>query len=156
MTKPTDKPAVTNRQLKDAMLRIAKRKVRDLFSISIPTKGMGWTDMKRDIERMKEALGLGRAEDSPASHPPLRPGSEASALPAMDNPLRAPMTEPVQKPAMEDELPPGRQSEKRPLASFDQSFEAPTADMESEDLFRDYGIIKDFIVQWWRSRKERH
>lgn len=66
------------------------------------------------------------------------------------------MTEPVRKPAMEDELPPSRQSEKRPLASFDQSFEAPAADMESEDLFRDYGIIKDFIVQWWRSSKERH
>ena len=156
MTKPTDKPAVTKSQLKDAMLRIAKRKVRDLFSISIPTKGMGWTDMKRDIEGMKEILGLGRAGDSPASHPPLHPGSEASALPAMDNPLRAPMTEPVRKPAMEDELPPGRQSEKRPLTSFDQSCEAPTADMESEDLFRDYGIIKDFIVQWWRSRKEHH
>lgn len=60
MAAPIEKPAVANSPLKEAILRKAKEKVRDLFSISIPSEGMGLTAMKRDIERLKEILELDR------------------------------------------------------------------------------------------------
>ena len=55
MTEPDQKPPMTDSELEEALLRIAKKKFYDL--ITIPTEGMGWDDMKKNLQTMKEVLG---------------------------------------------------------------------------------------------------
>lgn len=54
MTEPDRKPPMTDSELEEALLRIAKKKFNDL--ITIPTEGMGWDDMKKNLQTMKEVL----------------------------------------------------------------------------------------------------
>lgn len=58
MTEPDRKPPMTDSELEEALLRIAKKKFNDFFSI--PTKGVGWDDMKKDLQTMKEIAGQNR------------------------------------------------------------------------------------------------
>ena len=60
MTEPAKKPAAENGQGKDEFLRKTKEGIQALLSISIPSEGMGLAEMKKNIEGMKKALGLGR------------------------------------------------------------------------------------------------
>lgn len=55
MTEPDRKPPMTDRELEEALLRIAKKKFDDFFTI--PTEGMGWDAMKKNLQTMKEVLG---------------------------------------------------------------------------------------------------
>ena len=57
MTKPSKKPAAGQWD-KQALLQNLLRRSRNIFTITLPTEGMGWTDMKRDLKEMREILGL--------------------------------------------------------------------------------------------------
>ena len=55
MIKPSKKPAA-GKWDKKAILQNLLRRSRNIFTITLPTEGMGWTDMKRNLKTMKEAL----------------------------------------------------------------------------------------------------
>ena len=57
MTKPSKKPAAGQWD-KKALLQNLLRRFRNIFTITLPTEGMGLSDMKRNLEEMKEILGL--------------------------------------------------------------------------------------------------
>lgn len=57
MTKPSKKPAA-DKQNKKSLLQNLKGRARNIFTITLPTEGMGLADMKRDIKEMKEILRL--------------------------------------------------------------------------------------------------
>lgn len=59
MTKPSKKPAAGQWD-KKALLQNLLRRSRNIFTITLPTEGMGLSDMKRNLEGMKEILGLGQ------------------------------------------------------------------------------------------------
>lgn len=65
------------------------------------------------------------------------------------------MANPVRTPNAENELPSFRQSEKRPLTSFVQLFEAPTEGMGPEYMLQDLKVMKAFIIQEWRKLRGR-
>lgn len=60
MTEQAKKPDVEKDQDKSEFFHQMKDGTEALLSISIPSEGMGWTEMKRNLEGMKKALGLGR------------------------------------------------------------------------------------------------
>ena len=59
MTKLSKKPAA-DKQDKKGLLQNLKGRARNIFTITLPTEGMGLAEMKQNIEEMKDILGLGR------------------------------------------------------------------------------------------------